>query len=345
MRKLILLVALATAASLAARAALPPANLGRTLAAQQALVDREPTAERYNDLGNLLLLADRRDDARAAYQEAIALDETLVSGHYNLGLLLHGDGERRTALRHFRRVVDLQPGHARAWFQIGLLHEQSGAQGAAVRSYARAYSLEPRLSFPDENPQVLDSALTTRALLLAGKEVSTAAEAPRAYEEGRRIASLLLPAPPPTEAVAAATPEPTRDPATAGREPAARPPSAGVPILPLPGEEQAAGGREGRVLGPQDLQPGSRVGEVTTAPGVQGRVTHLPQQEEAADYGELLRQRLMQQREMQQHQFDEGGEVVESPYYVPGPRSTGQLEQRLEDQLAALDPGVPPAGR
>ena len=98
-------------------------------------------------------------------------------------------------------------------------------------------------------------------------------------------------------------------------------------------------------LGPQDLRPGSRVGEVTTAPGVQGSVTHLPQGGEEGEYAELLRQRLMQQEEIRR--LEEAGGVggpTPAPYYLPGPRSTGQLENRLEDQLAARQPAAPPRG-
>jgi tetratricopeptide (TPR) repeat protein len=181
-------------AALAAGAAAPPPNLERAVAAQRALVAQEATPERYNDLGNLLLLADDLEGAREAYARAIELDESLASAHYNLGLLLQQSGRERNALRHFREVVELAPEHAQAWFQIGVLHERAGAEAPAVRAYARAYLLDPRLSFSDENPQLLDSRLTTQALLRAHEGLSTASEAPLAYAEPRRIAGLLLPA-------------------------------------------------------------------------------------------------------------------------------------------------------
>jgi tetratricopeptide (TPR) repeat protein len=338
LRKPIAFAALAAAAALAV-AAVPPPNLDRTLSTQQALVAREPTAERHNDLGNLLLLAGREDEAIEAYEEALALDPTLASAHYNLGLALQQRGEERSALRHFRAVVDGDPEHARAWFQIGFLHEAAGAEGAAVRAYARAYLLDPRLSFADENPQVLDSELVTRALLRAQEELSAAVEAPRAYEEPRRIAGLLLPSTPAAEpAVAAAEPAPETQPP---------PGQHGLPIIPLiPGidppaaQGDAAGGR--RVLTPGDLQPGSRVGEVTTAPGVTGSVTHLPDEQE--DYSELLRQRLLQQQEMQQLESGEVAGGAPPAYYLPGPNSTGRVEQELEERLAAVTPTGTPRG-
>jgi tetratricopeptide (TPR) repeat protein len=330
--KLVLLAALVVAASLAAGAALPPPNLDRTLAAQQALIASKPTAERHNDLGNLLLLAGRAAAAQEAYEEALRLDPDLISGHYNLALLFQQRGEGRKAMRHFRAVVERQPDHARAWFQIGFLHETAGAEGPAVRAYGRAYLLDPRLSFADENPQVLDSKLTTRSLLAAQSKISAAGEAPRHYEEPRRIAGLLLPAAPP----AGTGPGGEAPAETTAAAPAARV----VPAIPGgPADPLAASGD--RVLGPQDLRPGSRVGEVTTAPGVRGSVTHLPRGGEEGDYGELLRQRLMQQEEMRRLEEAGGdGGPTPPPYYLPGPRTTGQLEQRLEDRLAARQPAA-----
>ena len=336
------------AAGLAASLALPPPNIERAVGAQRALVAQEETAERYNDLGNLLLLADDAEGALAAYERALELDETLVSAHYNLGLLLQQLGRERTALRHLREVVELSPEHAQAWFQIGVLHEAAGAEGPAVRAYARAYLLDPRLSFSDVNPQVLDSRLTTRALLEAQDGLSTAAEAPLAYAEPRRIAGLLLPAlPEGAPEGAAPPPAATPEPATAAApDPSALTPSQTLsrrPSLVVPqGMEPSPG--QARVLGPQDLEPGSRVGEVTGGGGARGTVTHLPADPESTDYTELLRQRLLQQNQGNEQtpedevyvEGEEAPEVLPDGTFVPDPRSTGQLEYHLEDQLASL---------
>ena len=334
------------AAGLAASLALPPPNVERAVAAQRALVAQEETAERYNDLGNLLLLADDGEGALAAYERALELDETLVTAHYNLGLLLQQLGRERTALRHLREVVELAPEHAQAWFQIGMLHEAAGAEGPAVRAYARAYLLDPRLSFSDVNPQVLDSRLTTHALLKAQDGLPTATEAPLAYAEPRRIAGLLLPAlpegaaPPP-----AATPEPAT---AAGPDPSALTPAQTPSVrrapTVAPGTEPAA--EQARVLGPQDLETGSRVGEVTGGGGARGTVTHLPADPESTDYSELLRQRLLQQQnegideappeDEVYVEGEEAPEVLPDGTFIPDLRSTGQLEYHLEDQLASV---------
>jgi tetratricopeptide (TPR) repeat protein len=334
-RNTLLAVALVLA-GLAAAGALPPPNLDRAVAAQRALVAKEPSAEHYNDLGNLLLLAEDKDGAREAYEQALELDEDLADAHYNLGLLFQQTGRERSALRHFREVVELMPDHAWAWFQIGSLHEAAGAEDAAVRALARAFALDAQLSFSDQNPQLLDSRLVTRALLRAQDELSVAAEAPRAYAEPRRIAGLLLPEPPPDD--------------TAATAPAADVHAATTPAVPRrmqhpPAPAVAQGGAE-RVLRPQDLDPGSRVGEVTGGAGGRGSVTHLPPDPETTDYTELLRQRLLQQGLQGQEEagdevYVEGDEAAPEVFpdgtFAPAPASTGQIEYFLGDQLASLN--------
>lgn len=314
MTRFLVLPVLAVAALAAiATAAVPPPNLDRAIAAQKALAQKQPSAEVWNDLGNLLQLAGRVDEAREAYEHALSVDAKLVSAHYNLGLLLRQAGEQRKAMDHFREVVDLAPNDAWAWFQVGALQEARGAEKPAVDAYARAYALDPRLSFGDVNPQVIDSKLTTQSLLRAQTERPAATEAPRAYEDPRHIAKLLLPTPPPSGAVPAATPTPE----------VAAAPTAATATTAKPG---LATGQQ--VLGPGDLRAGSKTGGVTQ-PG-QGR--GAPPSPNPA-YSDLLRQQLELQQEQQRQ--EEGGAAAPEPapegIYVPGVRSSGQLSLTLEE--------------
>jgi tetratricopeptide (TPR) repeat protein len=306
-----LLVPLLVLAAIATAAIAPP-NLDKALDAERALVERQPTAERWNDLGNLLQIAGKEDEARQAYDSALSLDPELASAHYNLGLLLRQAGDDRKAINHFRRVVEIDPGNAWGWFQLGAIQEAHGSDGAAVRAYARAFALDPKLSFSDVNPQVIDSELTTRALLEAQHELPQGSEAPLAYEDPRHIRKLLLPQPP-----AAAAPAPPLEP---------------EPGVTAPAPAPVTG--DGRVLRPQDLRPGSRSGSVRGAAPPTGRPGMTPGSE-APGYSELLRQQLelQQQQEQDQDQLqgEEGGEVSPEGVYVPGVRSSAQLRQRIDD--------------
>jgi len=311
-RLLVLPVVAAVALAALAAAAVPPPNVDRAIAAQRALAQRQPTAQVWNDLGNLLQLAGHETEAREAYEHALSLDPKLVSAHYNLGLVLRQAGEASKAKDHFREVIELAPGDAWAWFQLGALHESRGAAKSAVDAYARAYALDPRLSFGDVNPQVIDSKLTTESLLRAQRERPAATEAPRAYEDPRHIAKLLLPPTPPGAAPGATptspTPEVAGAPAATGQPPA---------------------GADQRV-GPEDIREGSLVGGVTKPGGDRGA---QPPQNPA--YSDLLRQQLELQQE-QQRQLEEGGAAPEAApapegIYVPGVRSSGQLNLTLEE--------------
>ncbi len=180
--------------ALTAWAAAPP-NLSKALEVQRQLVQQRPDDPgAFNDLGNLLQMAGRPEEAEEAYQRALELDPERVSARFNLGLLLQQRGERRKALRQYRAVLDQQPRHAWAHFQVGALLEADGNDARAIESYARAFRLDPQLAFPEINPQVIQSDLVTEAMLQAyseGEEPDTFP--PPVYEQPNRIAELLVP--------------------------------------------------------------------------------------------------------------------------------------------------------
>ena len=306
------LIALGAIAALAA-AATPPPNIERAIAAQRLLTQKQPTAEVWNDLGNLLQLASHDAEAREAYEHALSLDAKLVSAHYNLGLLLRQAGEERQAMDHFEEVVEIAPGDAWGWFQLGALREARGAQKAAVDAYARSYALDPRLSFSDVNPQVIDSKLTTESLLRAKDERPAGSAAPRAYEDPRHIARLLLPQTP------------------AGTAPGATPGATPVPEVAAAPPTTTTQPNAPATLGPQDIRTGSQVGGLTRPGQGTGRPSQPPPN---PAYSDLLRQQLELQQE-QQRQLEEGGaapsEATPEGVYVPGVRSSGQLSLTLEE--------------
>lgn len=178
----------------AAMASSPPENVRLAIDQQRSLIAATPyQANAHNDLGNLLLLAGDVDAAEAEYREATKLDDRLVSAHFNLGLLLAQRGQLVEATEEFQRVVERDDEHAWAYFQLGRLHELAGRDRKALASYTQSFRLDPALSFADVNPQIIDSKLTTRALLGLDSGQTSAHEAPRVYEDPYRIATLLLP--------------------------------------------------------------------------------------------------------------------------------------------------------
>jgi tetratricopeptide (TPR) repeat protein len=179
------------AAVLPVRAADPP-NLAEALAAQRELAVETPTAAVLTDLGNLLVLADRAAEAESTYRRAIATDPDHADAPFNLGLMMQYRGEIETARELYLRVVALNDRHAWAHYQLGTILEKESRRQEAIQSYARALAIDPELFFADVNPQIVDNALVTEALLEAAKLRQPSRLAPMSFSRPREITRLLL---------------------------------------------------------------------------------------------------------------------------------------------------------
>ncbi|MEA2560903.1 MAG: protein O-GlcNAc transferase [Acidobacteriota bacterium] len=306
---------LVAAVAIAAFAAVPP-NLAKALEAQRRLVTEKPQdAAVHNDLGSLLLLAERTEEAEAAYRRAIELDPDKVSALFNLAQLLQQRKEKREALRLYHRVVELQPNHAWGHYQIGTLYEGWDQDSKAVEHYARAFALDPQLAFKEVNPQIVENALVTQAMLRAYEESPGPPQAPRYFEERDRIVNLLVPLPQPE----------------AQQEKQAAEQAEGTA---RPGQTQTRPGQN--VLREGDLQ--NRTTGQAVPQGRGGRTTTRQQQPPT--------QRGLRQWERPEPNLQEvPGEMVEEPgtvqpgqiitpppggvYYRPGAPSSGRLNIRV----------------
>lgn len=298
-------------------AAAAPPNLPKTLEAQRQLAAERPEDPAvWNDLGNLLLLARRPAEAEEAYRRAVELDPERVSALFNLGLLQQQKGEGKEALELFDRVIEREPRHAWAHYQKGAIYEAWGRQGQAIRWYADAFALDPQLAFPDVNPHVLDNKLVTEAMLRAYRDEGKAPQAPTAYEDPERIASLLVPPPtPPQEAgeeVAAEQPAPTPVPGAAGGQPTVlrernleRGRSVGQVAPP------GAGGARGSSRTPTTARPGGVRTWSRPEPNVQPEVFEQVPEQVDPESPEVF--------------VPPGGGVV----YAPGVQSSGRLDLQL----------------
>lgn len=326
MRKALLAVFALSLAALATVAAGPP-NLNSAIEAQQKLAAErpdDPTVQ--NDLGNLLQLAKRSEEAEAAYRRAIELDASRASFHFNLGLVLEKRGDRREAMKLYKTAVELDPRHAWAHYQIGSLLEKSGRKEAATRSYARAFALDPQLGFPEVNPNLLDSKLTTSAMLLAYRSEDSQTLTTARYDDPQRIRGLLVPAPAP-----APTEEAPVDPEAAAAASATK---VGKTTPPT-------------VLRPQNLQSTGKAGQVQPA-GAGGRAGTSRVYPRGGNPG---LQTWTRPEPVEPPVYDDGGGEEEIPiegeeltppppspgsvYYNPGLPSTGRLDLRLVPGRAA----------
>lgn len=338
MRRIFVAVIIMLAAALAAWAA--PTAFERALQAQRSLAEKQPAnAAARVDLGNLLLLTGDRAAAEAAYREALRLDPKLVAAHYDLGLLLERRRKAMAALEEFRQVVKLDARHAWAHYRIGQILERRGQHGAAVAAYARAFALDPNLGFPDVNPEVIDSKLTTEALLAAYRSYAAQPVPPVAFADPKRIADLLVPQRP-AAAEPQAAPAATSEPGI--RPKATFPPAAGSP----PGKKSEFF----KVLGPADLEPGNRSGQTTPTgplgvvrPGAYPQPIRQPQID--PDTGEEYdsEEPVFTPPPVYTPPVQREQPRIITPGYVPGVPSSGRLDLRLLPLAGDAPPA--PAGR
>jgi tetratricopeptide (TPR) repeat protein len=103
---------------------------------------------------------DRSDEARRAYQSAIASSPDSAFLYRELGTVERRAGDTESALANFRKAVELESGDAFSIVQIGELLEARGDQESALTAYNDALRLEP-----NEAVEARRDALVARAEL------------------------------------------------------------------------------------------------------------------------------------------------------------------------------------
>lgn len=189
-----LLVALCLLGVTAAWANSPALNIEKALEAQYELLSERPgDSTVHNDLGNLLSLVDRVDEAEVAYLRAKELDPLNPSTRFNLGLLFQQSGRLEDANEEYYALLEIQPDNAWAHYQLGSVAYSQGKVKTAKELYARSFAIDPTLSFPRHNPHIIDNPLATEALLLSSRYLDgSTARVPRRYAEASRIADIML---------------------------------------------------------------------------------------------------------------------------------------------------------
>jgi tetratricopeptide (TPR) repeat protein len=120
------------------------------------------TAEEWFDLGCELDAASP-DEARHAYEQALAQDARLADAHVNLGRLHQHRGAAGLAERHYRAAIALAPDDAVAHYNLGGLLEETGRAPDAIAAYQRALHADPDFADAHYNLGLLLDALGRRS--------------------------------------------------------------------------------------------------------------------------------------------------------------------------------------
>jgi len=102
------------------------------------------------------------DEARHAYEQALALDARLADAHINLGRLLHAGGDAAGAETHYRAAIQYAPEDAIAHFNLAGLLEETGRASDAVASYQQALAADPTFADAHYNLGLLLDTLGRR---------------------------------------------------------------------------------------------------------------------------------------------------------------------------------------
>jgi tetratricopeptide (TPR) repeat protein len=101
------------------------------------------------NLGAALYQMSELDEARSAFESALAVDEANATAHFNLGCV-HDDLEHYDkAIEHLLRAAEIAPGHADTHFNLAMVLEKRGKLGKAREHWATYVRLQPRGPWAD----------------------------------------------------------------------------------------------------------------------------------------------------------------------------------------------------
>jgi tetratricopeptide (TPR) repeat protein len=126
--------------------------LPRAIDHLQKVVELQPKrALGYTNLGNALLLANRRDEAATIYSKGLALNEGSADErarmHTNVGSLDAMSGHTREAIAHFQEAIRLEPNFPPPHFNLGVLLAEEKPDEARIE-LRRAAELNPNYFQP-----------------------------------------------------------------------------------------------------------------------------------------------------------------------------------------------------
>ncbi len=98
------------------------------------------------NLGSALLLKGQVEEARAQYEQALAVNPNYAVARDNLGVLLLREGKIEQARQQIARAVAIDPSYAEAHSNLGNALLASGQVAAAIQEYEEALAINPELN-------------------------------------------------------------------------------------------------------------------------------------------------------------------------------------------------------
>ncbi len=113
---------------------------GATSNAQRAVELLPSASEYWSQLGTILGVQHRYDDAATAFRQAFQLNPQSVWALKNLAQSLNDSGQTNQAMIEYKHAVTVNPRFGPAWLGLGQIYEKMGNQSDAQDCYQKALS-------------------------------------------------------------------------------------------------------------------------------------------------------------------------------------------------------------
>jgi len=101
-----------------------------------------PTAREHNNRGALLHLEGKLDEARGAYEAALAADPNNATATNNLGYLLAQQGRLEEAIEYYQRALELDPHKSTTFANLGIAQAALGQTATGIAALEKAVNLD-----------------------------------------------------------------------------------------------------------------------------------------------------------------------------------------------------------
>lgn len=114
------------------------------LSAIQAAPTNKRKAQLYNNLGYILEMTRKRQEAKFAYMHATELDPKLLTPQMNLAFVQQADREYDEAIATYQRILKREPNNAEIWNRLGFVYELQYKSKPALGAYQKAIAINPK---------------------------------------------------------------------------------------------------------------------------------------------------------------------------------------------------------
>lgn len=173
----------------------PPFSLVPTIEVSsnpvQQKAPEKKSVQRWVDEGNIFLVKERYEEALAAYEQALALDPTIVNAYINKGFALHNLQRYEEAVAAYKQALALDPTSANAYTGKGFVLNKLQRYEEALASFEQALAFDPAFTMAYTNKGVTLRVLQRYEEALTALEQAIALD-PTNYRAHRDKVAVLI---------------------------------------------------------------------------------------------------------------------------------------------------------